>query len=93
MQEHTPFKNSIPLPEMIALALQKRPAAKQVQHMYEHMIAHGGNEFSLLLDASEKDLQALSDERIAHAIMCMREGKIYWHAGYDGVFGKPQFQN
>lgn len=93
MQEHVPFKSIIPLPEMIALALEKRPVAKQVQHMYEHMVANGGNEFSLLLDTSEKDLQALSDERIAHAIVCMREGKISWRAGYDGVFGEPQFQN
>ena len=93
MQGHTPFKSIIPLPEVIALAVGKRPAAKQVQHMYERMIAHGGNEFSLLLDASEKDLQALSDEQIAHAIMCMREGKVFWRAGYDGVYGEPQFQN
>ncbi len=93
MQGHTPFKNIIPLPEVIALALEKRPTTKQIQRMYEHMVAHGGNEFSLLLDASEKDLQALSDERIAHAIMCMREGNIFWRAGYDGVYGEPQLQN
>lgn len=92
MKNHVPFKSIIPLPEMIGLALGKKPAAKKVQEVYEHMIAHGGNEFSLLLDASMQDLRALSDERIADAILRMREGKISWRAGYDGVYGEPQFQ-
>lgn len=92
MDGYVPYKSIIPLPELIGLALGKRSAAKKVQEIYEQMIANGGNEFSLLLDASAQDLCALSDERIADAIMYMREGDISWHAGYDGVFGKPQFQ-
>lgn len=56
------------------------------------MIAQGGNEFHLLLDASAKDLLSLSDERVADAVVRMREEKISWRAGYDGVYGVPQFE-
>ncbi|NBX49481.1 hypothetical protein EBT25_05965 [bacterium] len=56
------------------------------------MIAQGGNELHLLLDASTKDLLSLSDERVADAVVRMREGKISWRAGYDGVCGMPQFE-
>lgn len=89
MNGQVPFKSIIPLPEIIALATEKRSAAKSVQKIYEHMIAQGGNEFSLLLDASQNDLTQLSDARIAEAVMRMREGKISWRAGYDGVYGEP----
>lgn len=92
MHGHVPYKSIIPLPEVIGLALGKKPQAKRVQEVYEHMITHGGNEFSLLLDAGVQDLCAISDERVADAIVRMREGKISWRAGYDGVFGEPQFQ-
>jgi DNA helicase II / ATP-dependent DNA helicase PcrA len=92
MDGHVPYKSIIPLPELIGLALGKRSVAKKVQEIYEQMITNGGNEFSLLLDASVQDLCALSDERIADAIVHMREGDVSWCAGYDGVFGKPQFK-
>lgn len=92
MEGHIPYKSIIPLPEMIGLALGKKPKAKKVQEIYEHMIAHGGNEFYLLLDTKVKDLSALSDERIADAIVRMREGNITWRAGYDGVYGEPQLK-
>ncbi len=82
----------IHLPEIIALATGKKPQAKKVQEIYEYMIAQGGNEFHLLLDASAKDLLSLSDERVADAVVRMREEKISWRAGYDGVYGVPQFE-
>ena len=93
MQGHVPFKSIIPLPEIIGLALSKKPAAKKVQEVYEHMITHGGNEFSLLLDASMQDLRAVSDERVADMVVRMREGKVSWRAGYDGVYGEPKLEN
>lgn len=89
MNDHIPYKSIVPLPELIGLAIGKKSAAKKVQEIYEQMVTHGGNEFSLLLDASLQDLQSLSDERVAQMILRMREGKISWRAGYDGIFGEP----
>ncbi len=90
MQGHVPFRSIVPLPEVIANVLGVKAASKKVQATYEQMIAQGGNEFHLLLDASLADITALAGHDVATAIARMREGNISVTPGYDGVYGVVQ---
>ncbi len=83
-----PFKSLIPLEEIIANALSKGVATKTVNQEYQNLIKELGNEFEVLLNISEKNLEANTLPEIAQAIIRVRQGKVQVEPGYDGVFGK-----
>jgi uncharacterized protein (TIGR00375 family) len=82
-----PFKNVIPLEEVIAETLDVGVASKKVVEMYEKMVAKHP-EFEILLDLDENQILTISTPAIAKAITRVREGKVKLEPGYDGVFGK-----
>ncbi len=84
-----PFKNVIPLEEVIAETLDVGPASKKVTGVYEHMVA-SAPEFSILLDLNEDQISKLSTPEIAQSIIRVRAGKVSLTPGYDGLFGKIQ---
>jgi uncharacterized protein (TIGR00375 family) len=47
-------------------------------------------EFGILLDMPREELEKISTPQIAESIMRVRDGNVYIHGGYDGVFGKIQ---
>ena len=55
---------------------------------YNNLIKNLGNEFKILLDATEKEIKDNSLPEIADGIIKMREGKVSIEPGYDGVYGK-----
>lgn len=83
-----PFKNLVPLEEVIGEALGFGAAAKATQKEYRDLIAHFGSEFNVLLKTDLSDLTAKTLPEIAQAISLMRQGKVKAEPGYDGEYGK-----
>lgn len=85
-----PYKNLIPLVEIIAEALGQGPDTKGVQTTYEQMIRKLGTEFHILLDSELEEVSSSFPPKIAEGIKRMREGKVSIVPGHDGVYGKIQ---
>jgi len=83
-----PFKNLIPLEEIIAESLNLGTGTKQVLKEYNNLIDKFGNEFKILLDATLEDLKAATLPEIAEGIERVRKGKVSIEPGYDGNYGK-----
>lgn len=89
-----PFKTLLPLYEIISFVTGVNQLySKKVIEEQNKLIDRFGNEFNVLLTASRDDLMKVTNEKIADAIMEVREGKVSFEAGYDGVYGKPIFNN
>ncbi|MFH0732817.1 MAG: endonuclease Q family protein [Candidatus Omnitrophota bacterium] len=82
-----PYKNLVPLVEIIAEAQQKGVNTKAVEQEYMSAVAHFGSEFAILLDADEKDIEEKLPESTARAIIKARNGELNIEPGYDGVYG------
>jgi len=83
-----PFKSLIPLLEVVAESIGMTTAAKKVEEHYNGLIEKFGNEFKILLDVSQSELQGAALPEIAEGIIKAREGKVYIEPGHDGVYGK-----
>ncbi|MDA1337410.1 MAG: hypothetical protein O3C23_01455 [bacterium] len=83
-----PYKSLIPLQEIIADAMHQGVGTKKGKAEYEKLIERFGNEFAVLLDAKEEDLESVTLPEIAEGIMRVREGKVTIEPGYDGEYGK-----
>ena len=82
-----PFKNVVPLQEIISESFGVGKQSKKVQTEYESLVAKGGTEFGVLLDLSYTELLKITQPEIALAIKNVREDKVKPIAGYDGVYG------
>ncbi|MEK7540747.1 MAG: endonuclease Q family protein [Patescibacteria group bacterium] len=83
-----PFKNLIPLEEIIAESIGVSTASKEVKKQYDKLIANLGSEFNILLDVKREELEKISLSEITDGIIRAREGRVYIEPGYDGVYGK-----
>jgi uncharacterized protein (TIGR00375 family) len=81
-----PFKNVIPLEEVIA-ETYGTGIGKKVLETYEKMVLKN-SEFEILLDLPKEEIAKISDPMVAESVMRIREGKVRIEGGYDGVFGK-----
>ncbi len=86
-----PFKNLIPLSEVIAGTFREKVESKKVWEEYYRLIKAFGNEFEILLNADEKELKKITSEKIAENIIKNRNQRIPFKPGYDGVYGIPIF--
>lgn len=82
-----PFKNLIPLDEIIAEVKGIGKQSQAVEREYRSCIAKFGNEFEILVKATEAELSTGLPQNIADAIMRVRQGKVNIKAGYDGEYG------
>ena len=82
-----PFKNLIPLDEIIAEAKGVGKGSKTVEHEYRSIVARFGTELDILLRASEEEIRKSISSRIAEGILRVRAGKVKLLAGYDGEYG------
>lgn len=83
-----PFKNLIPLDEIIAESLDLGVKTKGVAARYQKLIAAFGNEFNILLQSPIKEIDKISPPQITEGIRRVREGKVNIDAGYDGEYGQ-----
>lgn len=83
-----PYKRLVPLPEIIAEALSVGVQTKTVQNQYQKLIQRFSNEFHILLDVPEQELEEFTLPRIAEGIKKVRKGELIIDPGYDGEFGK-----
>ncbi|MCX7845722.1 MAG: endonuclease Q family protein [Dictyoglomaceae bacterium] len=88
LKNKIPYKNLVPLEEIIAQALNKDVSSPQVQKEYLKLVSILDNELNILMEIPFEDIKKFSGEKIAEGIKLMREGKIKVEPGYDGVYGK-----
>ncbi len=85
---YIPYKNLIPLKEIIADSLGVAKGAKKVNEEYFKLIAAFGSEFDILLDIPIEEIAKTSNHLMAEGIEKMRFGKVNVIPGYDGEYGK-----
>ena len=87
-----PFKSLLPLYEIISFATGVNQLySRKVLKEHDKLIENFGNELNVLLNVKKEELLKVTNEKIANAIIKVREGKISFVPGYDGVYGKPIF--
>ena len=86
-----PFKNLIPLSEVIAGTIGAEVSSKKVWEEYYKLINEFGNEFYVVLEAEKSKLKKITSDKIAKNIIKNRNQKIPFKPGYDGVYGVPMF--
>jgi len=82
-----PYKNMIPLEEIIAEARGVGKGSVAVERDYFACVAKFGTEFAILLKASKEELLKGLPPRIAEGVLRVREGHVNIKAGYDGEYG------
>jgi len=83
------FVRLLPLSEILSAVLEvDSPSVQAVWNNYNLLIARFGDEFTVLIDASMEALRAVVHEKIADAIVRVREGRVKVAPGYDGVYGR-----
>ncbi len=84
------FKRLMPLSEIIAAVLGvDSPSTQAIWKVYTPLVERFGDEYKVLIDAPKEALcAAVVDQRIAEAIIRVREGTARVVPGYDGVYGK-----
>lgn len=82
-----PYKNLVPLMEIISQALQKNKSTKLVEDEYMKIVQKFGNEMNVLLFLPLNELSGRVDDRVYKLIKNMREGKVKKKPGFDGEYG------
>ena len=83
-----PFRRLVRLNEVLSEALGVGPNTKTVGQTADTLVAELGSEFDVLLNASESEITAASNDRVAAAILAVRRGDVDIAPGYDGEYGK-----
>jgi PHP family Zn ribbon phosphoesterase len=83
------FVHLLPLSEIIATVLGvDSPSTQHVWSIYNQLIGKFGDEYTVLIDASKEALSSVVNEKIAEAIIRVRQGQAKVVPGYDGVYGQ-----
>ncbi|MBU5537433.1 MAG: endonuclease Q family protein [Candidatus Aenigmatarchaeota archaeon] len=89
-----PFKTLLPLYEIISfVAGTGELYSKKVVEEQNKLINKFGSELNVLLNVSREELVKVTNEKIAEAIIKVREGKVRFNPGYDGFYGIPIFDD
>lgn len=82
-----PFKNLIPLDEIIAEAKGLKKGSTAVTNEYFNLVSQFKTEFDILLKLPENEILEKISPRIAEGILRVRNSKVKIEAGYDGEYG------
>jgi uncharacterized protein (TIGR00375 family) len=83
-----PYKNLIPLNEIIAEALGRTPECQGVWDLYFRLIREFGTEQAILTEVPVADLARVSPDRVPEALDRMRKGQVSILPGHDGEYGQ-----
>jgi uncharacterized protein (TIGR00375 family) len=83
-----PYKNLIPLNEIIAEAIEKTPECQSVWDTYFRFIREWGSEQSILTEVPIAELSRFSPEKVSRGVDRMRKGLVKIVPGHDGFYGK-----
>lgn len=83
-----PFRNLIPLNEIIAEAIDKTPECQSVWDIYFRLIHEFGDEHTILTSVPIHDLARVQPERISQGVERMRKGAVRIEPGHDGFYGQ-----
>ncbi len=83
-----PYKNFVPLDEIIADAKQIGKGSVAVEKEYRGMIQRFGTEFNILTKVPQEDLDRAAHPKVAEGIARVRAGRVKVEPGYDGEYGK-----
>jgi uncharacterized protein (TIGR00375 family) len=83
-----PYKNLVPLNEIIAEAVGKTPECQGVWDLYFRFIHEFGDEQTILIEVPVADLARVAPEKVAEAIDRMRQGQVSIAPGHDGEYGR-----
>jgi uncharacterized protein (TIGR00375 family) len=87
-----PFKTLLPLYEIISFAWGSGELySRKVLQEHDKLIKKFGNELNVLLNVPKEELAKVTNEKIADAIIKVREGKVKYKPGADGLYGQPIF--
>ena len=90
LENAIPFKNLIPLNEIIAESKGMGKDTQTVEREYRLLIQKLGSEFDILLNIAESELAKSCAPKVASGIINVRQGKVKIRPGYDGVYGKVE---
>ncbi len=88
LENAIPFKNLIPLNEIIAEAKGVGRDTRSVAQDYRLLVQKLGSELDILINIPEEELVKSSGPRVAQGILNVRREKVKITPGYDGVYGK-----
>ncbi len=85
-----PFKNRVPLDQIIAEARGVGVGSKAVEQEYLDLVQRVAPEFQILMELPEEQLTRLLPAKIAQGVLKVRKGEVEILAGYDGEYGQVQ---
>jgi uncharacterized protein (TIGR00375 family) len=83
-----PYRNLIPLEEIIAEGMGAQPGTGGVREEYFKLCARLGGEFAILLDLPLDELAKHTSAKIVDGVRRVREGRVEIKPGYDGTYGE-----
>jgi uncharacterized protein (TIGR00375 family) len=83
-----PYKNLVPLNEIIAAAIEKTPECQSVWDLYFRLIREFENEQRILTEVPVSELLRVQPERIGQGIDRVRKGAVKIVPGHDGFYGR-----
>lgn len=87
-----PYRSLMPLSEIISSVLGiEQLYSKKIWDAYNKLIKAFGTELEVLIKVSETRLKSVVGNKMAEAIVGVRNGKVKIRPGYDGVYGKALF--
>jgi uncharacterized protein (TIGR00375 family) len=83
-----PYRNIIPLNEIIAEAIEKTPECQSVWDTYFRLVHEFGSERAVLTEVPVAELARVQPERVSHGVDRMRRGAVRIAPGHDGFYGQ-----